>query len=172
MKKIPVLVVCFLFLSNITYANSNKHNVVLDANQVKIKIKGMVCSFCAFGTRKNLSKLKFLNPTELNKGVLLDIYNQQITLAIAENENVDLKQIYESIIKGGYEPEMVYLRVKGNIEKDNIVRDQENELLFYLESEKLPKSGSVEVELHFDAKVIPSISADKPIKASLDRIIE
>jgi len=172
MKKIILFLTPFIFFSSLLYADQSKHNVVLDANQVKIQVRGIVCSFCAFGVQKNLSKLEFLNPKEFKKGVLVDVKNQQITLALAEDKQLNLVEIYNSIKKGGYEPEVVYLRVKGHIEKENIIRDQEKQLRFYLKSEMLPESGSVEVELHFDANIIPSLSADKPIEAFLDRIIE
>jgi len=172
MKRIIVLILYFLFLSNLIYANDSKHTVMLDANQAKIQINGIVCSFCAFGVQKNLSKLEFLNRSKFKKGVLVDVKNQQITLALAEDKNINLGEIYDSIKKGGYEPEVFYLRVKGDIEKKRIIHDHEKQLLFYLESEMLPDSGSVEVDLHFDADVILSLSVDKPIKASLDRIIE
>jgi len=172
MRKIILMLAIFMIFSNPIYASDGKDSVILDANQVKIQVRGVVCSFCAFGAQKNLSQLEFLNPSEFKKGVFVDIKNQQITLALAEDKKINLREIYDSIKKGGYEPEVIYLRVKGDIEEKSIIRDQEKQLLFYLKSEKLPKSGSVEVELHFDANIIPSISADKPIEAFLDRIIE
>jgi len=172
MRKAILLLAFFMLFTNPVYASDAKDNVILDANQMKIQVRGVVCSFCAFGVQKNLSKLEFLNRSEFKKGILVDVKNQQITLALAEDKDLNLVEVYNSIKKGGYEPEIVYLRVKGDIEQENIIRDQEKQLLFYLKSEKLPDSGSVEVDLHFDAHIIPSLSADTPIEASLDRIIE
>jgi len=172
MRKIILILALLMLFTNPIDASEGKDGIILDDNQVKIQVKGVVCSFCAFGAQKNLSKLDFLDPSEFNKGVMVDIKNQQITLAIAKDKHINLVEVYDSIKKGGYEPEIVYLRVIGNIEKGNIIRDQENQLLFNIKSKKLPQSGSVEVDLHFNANIIPSLSADNPIEASLDRIIE
>ncbi len=172
MRKMIFMLAFSMLITNPTYADHSKDIVMLDANQVKIQVKGIVCSFCAFGVQKNLSKLKFLDSSEFKKGVLVDVEKQQITLAIAEDNMIDLKEVYKSIRKGGYDPEVVFLRVKGEIENENSIRDQETQLLFHFKSEKLSNPGLVEVDLHFDAKVIPSLSIDNPIDASLDRIIE
>jgi len=172
MRKIILMLAFTVLITNSIYAGEGKASVVLDANQMKIQVNGIVCSFCSFGAQKNLSKLKFLNTSKFKKGVKVDIKNQQIYLALAEDKEINLKAIYDSIKKGGYEPVAIYLRVKGNIDEKSIIRDKEKQLLFHLESDKLPDSGPVEVQLHFDAKMIPSFSADTPIESSLDRIIE
>jgi len=172
MKRIIVIVISFLLLSNFVYASDSERNIVLEANQVKIQVNGIVCSFCSFGVEKNLSKLDFLNASKLKHGVLVDVENQRITLAIKKGKKIDLMEVYDSIKKGGYEPVTFYLRVAGDIEMENVLRDQANQVLYNLKSGELPKTGSVEVDLHFNANIIPSLSTEKSIEASLDRVIE
>ena len=67
MKRNFVLVISFLLLSNLIYADDSKPDFILDANQAKIQVNGIVCSFCTFGVQKNLSKLRFLNRSKLKK---------------------------------------------------------------------------------------------------------
>lgn len=103
MKKIVlILITTILVFSplNIVFANDNR----VEQSQIKIQVNGIVCSFCAHGVYKNLVKLDFLDPTQFKNGVHMNINDQMITLAVNENQNVSLKDTYDLIIKGGYEP--------------------------------------------------------------------
>ena len=131
MKKIILMLAIFMLFANSVFASDDKDSAILDANHVKIQVKGIVCSFCAFGAQKNLSKLEFLNTSEFKKGVKVDIENQQIFLALLEDKKINLREIYDSIKKGGYEPEVIYLRVKREIKEKSIIRDQKKHLLFF-----------------------------------------
>ena len=91
--------------------------ISVDQDQIKIKINGIVCSFCAFGVYKNLSKLKSLDPKQFKKGVHVDIHTQMITLAMDDSQLLNLNEVYESIKKGGYEPVEFYFPLNGKTMK-------------------------------------------------------
>jgi len=173
MKRTSLFLAILLLISTQSYADHGGDKVMLEAEQVKIQVKGVVCSFCAYGAQKSLSKLKFLNRSIFTKGVHVDIKNQQITLALEKEKYLDLKKLYKSIKKGGYDPQIVFLRVKGNIVHKNqmlTITDQRSGLTFAFPN-KGDVSGDVEVDLHFDAKLIPKISPDQVIKASFDGVV-
>jgi copper chaperone CopZ len=89
--------------------------VVLPGEAVII-VHGIVCSFCAQGITRNLSKLPFINQTKYINGVKVEIEKQKVTIAIKPDSVLDLHQVFKSILKGGYEPVEAYLSdSSGNI---------------------------------------------------------
>ncbi len=77
--------------------------VEVQANQAVIQVNGIVCSFCAYGTEKNLSKLTFLDKSQFgNNGVLIDIETHRVTLALQPDQQLNLPEVYRAIKKGGY----------------------------------------------------------------------
>ena len=64
------------------YADHSSALIDIQLNQAVVEVKGIVCSFCAHGANKALSKLTFLDKSQLKKGVLVDIKNQRIWLAL------------------------------------------------------------------------------------------
>ena len=102
-------------LSGTDYASDTP---VLKDNQAMIQVKGVVCSFCAYGTEKNLSKLSFLDASYFDgDGVLLDINTHRITLALDPSKRIDYGAINQAIIDGGYDPVTVYVRVHGSVSR-------------------------------------------------------
>lgn len=93
----------------------------LQDDRAVIQVKGVVCSFCAYGTEKNLSKLDFLDKSEYGgDGVLLDINTHRITLALDRTKSVDLRAINQAILDGGYDQLTAFVRLHGRIEpQDN-----------------------------------------------------
>jgi len=91
--------------------------ISVDQNQIKIKINGIVCSFCAFGVHKNLVKLESLDTAHFKKGVHVDVNAQIITLALDDSQSLRLNEVYDSIKKGGYEPVEFYVPFNGQTVK-------------------------------------------------------
>ncbi len=117
MKRIILTIIMSALIFNpfsVVFANSD---ILVDQDQIKIKINGIVCSFCAFGVHKNLSKLKFLDSTQFKKGVHVDVNNQMITLAMDDSLSLNLNEVYTSIKKGGYEPVDFYVPFNGKTVK-------------------------------------------------------
>ena len=63
---------------------------------IDIKVRGMVCSFCAQGIKKSISKLKVVEDVEVNlkKGF--------VSIQVKEDEKLDMKEIEQIIIDSGY----------------------------------------------------------------------
>ena len=78
--KTRMLAVIMLLAVNTAIADT--HPVVLEENQAVVQVKGMVCSFCAYGAEKALSTLNCRNQSIFGNGVLVDIDTHRITLAI------------------------------------------------------------------------------------------
>ena len=63
---------------------------------IDIKVRGMVCSFCAQGIKKSISKLKVVEDVKVNlkKGF--------VSIQVKEDEKLDMKEIEQIIIDSGY----------------------------------------------------------------------
>jgi copper chaperone CopZ len=94
----------------------NTDDMVVLPGEAVIIVHGIVCSFCAQGITRNLSKLPFINQTKYINGVKVEIEKQKVTIAIKPDSVLDLHQVFKSILKGGYEPVEAYLSdSSGNI---------------------------------------------------------
>ena len=74
------------------------------AKNYQINVNGIVCEFCAFGIAKKLRKLPFIDPTQFEEGVKVDIQNQRVYVSIKEGEAVDQEALFDAIKSGGYDP--------------------------------------------------------------------
>ena len=79
-------------------------NITVKPNEAVFEVHGIVCSFCSVGVRKKLSKLSFIDTSKYDDGVLVDIENQKVTVAIKPDAELDVQAAFESIKSGGYEP--------------------------------------------------------------------
>ena len=77
------------------------------SDTLTFKVSGLVCSFCAHGLNKGIGKLPFTD----EKGVLVNIRNQTVKVALNENYKVipHLKNTIELIKETGYEVNKVFL---------------------------------------------------------------
>ncbi|SQH75695.1 conserved exported protein of unknown function [Shewanella benthica] len=107
-----------------------------NSNHLTIQVKGIVCSFCAFGVEKNLSKLPFLDKTQFGQnGVLIDINTQEITLALLADKSVAYADIATAITKGGYDPVSYHGVIEGIIHSSDgkwYLVDQGKEQVYHL----------------------------------------
>lgn len=87
-------------------------------HQVIVDVHGVVCSICAYGLEKRLSKLPFLDRTQFKNGVLTDIYRHQVTLAVQPAKPADLTHIYRMIKDGGYTPVRFFLQASGTLHRE------------------------------------------------------
>ena len=78
------------------------------ANEAVVQVSGVVCSFCAYGLRKNISKLSFIDRSRFKSGVYVDIEEQRVTLALLPGHALDVVALQKAIISGGYEPIRLY----------------------------------------------------------------
>ena len=74
------------------------------ASDYVIHVHGIVCSFCAQGVTKNISKLSFIDKSKYTKGVKVEIEDQKVTIAVKPERNIDVPALFEAIKSGGYDP--------------------------------------------------------------------
>ena len=87
-------------------------------SQMHITVKGVVCSFCAYGTEKNLARLDFVDPSFYGgDGVHIDLEQATITLALRSDQEINFDHIQRAITKGGYVPVVAHLHLAGIVEQ-------------------------------------------------------
>ncbi len=74
------------------------------ATDYVIHVHGIVCSFCAQGVTKNISKLSFIDLTKYTKGVRVEIEEQKLMVAVKPDHDLDIHALFDAIEAGGYEP--------------------------------------------------------------------
>ena len=79
------------------------------AKDYVVHVHGIVCSFCAKGVTKKISKLPFIDQTRFNKGVKVEIEEQKVTIAVLAERLLDLDSLFRAIQAGGYEPHDVWI---------------------------------------------------------------
>jgi mercuric ion binding protein len=67
------------------------------ANTVKVTVNGMVCSFCAQGIEKRLSKMG------ATKDVLVDLKKKTVAVEAKDGQTLDAKAISAEIVDAGYD---------------------------------------------------------------------
>lgn len=174
-----VLFIVFLavLLTGAQFTGAGESDLVVEPDQCIVQVKGVVCSFCAYGTEKNLSKLTFLNPSHFGNGVLMDIHANRITLALSPEEPLNLKGIHGAIKKGGYDPITVYLRIAGPLEKKDgrtFITHAQNNQVFELtgsELDQLAGKQSADVQGYLNAEKIPSFQDTEVIPVILEKVL-
>ena len=79
-----------------------------EQNQVVLAVDGLCCRSCAIGIGKKVCKLTFVDPEALPKGVTVDRKNSLLTVAVKENESIDIDELAKAIRKAGYKPVRLY----------------------------------------------------------------
>ena len=121
----------FLFLYNFGHAGtlaaskpsssdpnsfSAKVSSVIAGSELAVKVDGAVCSFCANGIRKGLSKYEFVDTIGKNKGITLDTKNQLLIVRLKKDMKANMNKVFDSIRKSGYKPVIAYSKgADGNL---------------------------------------------------------
>mgnify|MGYP000010919942 FL=1 len=107
-QKIFVLSIYLLSAINSQTIKIEKANVNIKRNEIVFKVKGLVCSFCAQGLQKSLSKLKFIDKKKYQKGVYIDIENQYTLVAVKDGSKIKIDDAVSAIIDAGYAVDAIY----------------------------------------------------------------
>ena len=163
-KNLTTVLTVSLLLSNNVTAKERPTPVQIRSDELVIQIDGIVCSFCANGVEKNLSKLTFIDSSRFGNGVLININTGRVTLALAKNIQPDLAGIYQAITEGGYTLNKVYFYLQGILERTNgnyTLQDRYTGKRYILHAipTDIPTGKTVTINAHIDAK---SLSALKP----------
>ncbi len=129
--KTRIFLAAVLLAANVALADDDP--VVVEENQTVVQVNGVVCSFCAYGAEKALSKLDCLDKAEFGNGVLIDIDTHRITLAMRPGEKIPLREIYQRIKKAGYDPITLYVRSEGTLDRSGenlLLRDAKSGQVF------------------------------------------
>lgn len=105
-----------LIIGVITAARADDPIVVESPARMVIEVKGIVCSFCAHGARKNLARVDFLDRSVFKKGLLMQTEQGRIIAALKRGKAINLKKVHKAVEKGGYEVLAVHLHLSGMLE--------------------------------------------------------
>jgi copper chaperone CopZ len=173
MNYLYLTTLCFILLPISGLAKREKAPVVLP-KEVKIKVKGVVCSFCAYGVEKSLSQLTFIDKNKFSsKGVFIDIKKQMVLIAVEKGKKVKLQSILKAIEKSGYDAIEFYLNISGTItqsEKKYILTNSENAQLFELQGKNLAtikNKTATEFIVLIIADKVASLDNNKPIPVEI-----
>ena len=112
MKKLLFISLITLFLLTGTGAPLDKNPRVKDyflnlTGDVEINVHGLVCTACAIGIKKKLSKISNIIPTSIR----FDIKKQNVYLALFDpSAKLDEKEVKIAVKKAGYE--VMYIKFK------------------------------------------------------------
>jgi copper chaperone CopZ len=80
---------------------------VLAQNYV-VNVHGIVCELCSYGVAKNIRKLKFIDSSQFDNGVKVDIENQMVFIAVRDDADLDKQVLFNAIESGGYKPVQIW----------------------------------------------------------------
>ena len=93
------------------------------ASDYVVHVHGLVCSFCAQGVTKKVSRLPFIDQSKYTKGVKVEIEKQKLTIAVIPDRDLDIPALFEAITSGGYEP-VDFWTVTATGELDELVENK------------------------------------------------
>ena len=144
-------------------------------NQAVVRVNGLVCSFCAHGAEKALSKLEGLDRSKYRKGVLVEVDQHRITLALVPGRPIVFSEIHESIRSGGYDPVRYHVRVKGMASQHEngwIFEATDPPQVFVVAGlpEGLSPEQELDLQLQVDAAVAAKLQEGQPTPATIDAV--
>ena len=109
--------IVILNLAGIAFAQSvqiNGEKVEVGQGDLVFEVKGLVCSFCAHGLQKGMSKLKFVDKKKYTKGVYTDITHQFVKVGLKKDKEPNIDKALLAIQDAGYEVLKSYVNPTGN----------------------------------------------------------
>ena len=80
-----------------TYEKAQNNNYI-------VSVHGIVCELCSYGVAKKIRKLSFIDTSQANNGVKVDVENQRIFITLLDNMPLDKAALFKAIESGGYKP--------------------------------------------------------------------
>ena len=96
------LVTCLFFLVNGTFAEEQKKNQQNCKDQIKVKVKGMVCDFCVGSLKKVFKKQAGY------VGLDVDLEAGQVTLSMQPGKTLKKKIIKTLVKDAGYDVKSIH----------------------------------------------------------------
>ena len=141
-----------------------------------VEVNGLVCSFCAFGAEKALSKLPGLDRSRFKDGVLIDIDAHRMTLALKPGAELPLGLMYDVVRAAGYEPVFAYLRLRGSAQRAGgrlLFRDSRSGQSFALVGKRaagLALDTPLDLQGRLDTRVLPKLPKGEPAELEILKI--
>ena len=101
-----IFTAAFLFVDGFAAAEPKAESqgaLALKGNEVGLKVKGLVCSFCAQGIRKNVSKLNFVDTEKPQKGVMVDEKNGHFVVSLKTGKTPVWKDLFAAVVNAGFD---------------------------------------------------------------------
>ena len=90
MKQTKILFILFLFVGiNFSFGQRK---------EVKIRVDGLSCPFCAYGLEKKLNDIKGV------ENINIDFKNGLVTMNISGNKNINENEIKDKVKEAGFTP--------------------------------------------------------------------
>ena len=108
--------IVILSLTGIAFGQSveiNGEKVEVGQKDLVFEVKGLVCSFCAYGLIKGMSKLKFVDKKKYTKGVYTDISHQFVKVGLKKDKKPNIDKALITIQDAGYEVLKFYVNPTG-----------------------------------------------------------
>ena len=83
--------------------SGSKEPPALKPDEVRLRVKGLVCAFCAQGLRKKVSKLDFVDTKKPHKGVTVDEKNGYMLVALKAGTPPAWNDLFAAVEKAGFE---------------------------------------------------------------------
>lgn len=150
-------------------APSAPSDVFVEPGEAVVRVNGVVCSFCAHGLEKSLSKLDGLDGSQHGNGVLVQVDEQLVRLALLPGTAVPFAEIAKRIRKAGYDPVRFHLRVAGQVAPAGGASTLEGDAppqVFALST--AAPSGPADLQLRVEAKAVESLAVDAPVPSFVD----
>ena len=80
-----------------------KEPPALKPDEVRLRVKGLVCSFCAQGLRKKVSKLDCVDTKKPQKGVTVDEKNGYMLVALKAGTPPAWEDLFAAVEKAGFD---------------------------------------------------------------------
>ena len=117
MRNIIKSLIFTIGLAGLSYGQSveiNGQKVEVGQEDLVFQVKGLVCSFCAHGLQKGLSKMKFVDKKKYTKGVYTDITHQFVKVGLKKNKKPNIDKALNVITDAGYEVLKSYVNPTGS----------------------------------------------------------
>ena len=117
MRNIIKSLIFTIGLAGLSYGQSveiNGQKVDVGQEDLVFQVKGLVCSFCAHGLQKGLSKMKFVDKKKYTKGVYTDITHQFVKVGLKKNKKPNIDKALNVITDAGYEVLKSYVNPTGS----------------------------------------------------------
>ena len=83
--------------------SGSKEPPALKPDEVRLRVKGLVCSFCAQGLRKKVSKLDFVDTKKPQKGVAVDEKNGSVLVSLKAGKLPPWNDLFIAVEKAGFD---------------------------------------------------------------------